>query len=179
MECLNCGKKCAFSFCAKCGADFPRDFSRDRPPAELITEYRRNTRLKNVFSCDKKLGTLELDVLNGIFHIGNIYHSITEIDKYSFHTSTPKFSGIIWRRDVEEEIYFTYRLRNGVKNMVKIDTAVCAYRNDGRYVKVEPPLKLFGYQQQFSEVVDAVASRIRQTVRQTEELIDYEGDTES
>lgn len=172
MKCLNCGKKSVSDFCTKCNADFPNDFSKDRPITELMTEFHRNRRLKEQFSCDKELGLLKLDMLNGIFHIGNIYHNITELKKYSFHTSTPKFVGILWRRDVEEEIYFTYRLQNGVKNTVRIDTAICSYRNDGNLVNVEPPLKLFGYQQQFSQFVDSAVNRIIKNINHTDKLTD-------
>ncbi len=154
-------------------ADFPNDFSRDRPPAELMTEFVRNTRLKELFSCDKKLGSLEIDVLNGIFHYGNIYHSVTELKQYSIHTSTPKFNGAVWRRDVEVEIYFTYLLRNGIRHTIKIDKATSEYRNSGRYVRVEPPLKLFGYRQQFSEIIEDAAGRIKLTVKPVEEMINF------
>ncbi len=172
MKCLACGKKSVFYFCPKCNADFPSDFSKSRPVEELLTEYKRNTRLKAKFHADKKLGSMELDVLNGIFHIGNIYRSVTELADYSFNTTTPKFEGVIWRRDVTEDICFTYKLHNGVRNAVKIETVVCPYRNDGRYVTVEPPLKLFGYRQQFSEVVHNASDKLASVADELDKLLD-------
>lgn len=139
-----------------------------------MTEYRRNTRLKEKFSPDKKLGSMELDMLNGIFHYGNIYRSVTELKEHAFHSSTPKFEGLIWRRDIVEDIYFTYRLRNGVKNQIKIDTAVCPYRNDGRYVTVEPPLKLFGYKQQFAECMQSAKDNLLTSFAESDMLSDEE-----
>ncbi len=164
MKCLVCGKGSVSHFCVKCLTNFPTDFSKSRPAEELLTEYHRNKRLKDKFSADKKLGRMELDVLNGIFHIGNCYHSITELKEYSFNSTTPKFEGVVWRRDVTEDIIFTYRLHNGVKNSVKLATVRCPYRNDGKYVTVEPPLKLFGYKQQFAEVVHDISERLANNI---------------
>lgn len=174
MKCLVCGKKSINRLCSKCKAEFPADFSIDRPAAEVVTEYKRNARLKKNFSPDKKLGILEIDMLDGMFHIGNIYRSVTELKEYTFHTTTPHFDGVIWRRDVSVDIFFTYRLRNGIKNTVRIDTAICPYRNDGRYVTVEPPLKLFGYKQQFAELMQTTGERLRKAIAESDKLLDDE-----
>lgn len=165
--CLICGKESRSRFCMKCRANIPTDFSRKRPVEEVLTEYKRNERLKKQFSLDRKLGRLELDFLNGIFHFGNIYRSVTELEDYSFFTDTPKFEVMLWRRNVTESIFFVYRLRNGIKNTVKIDNVICAYRDNGKYAAVEPPLKLFGYKQQFAELVQFTKEKL------TAKLKDY------
>lgn len=165
MRCVHCGKRHLFGhFCIKCRANIPTDFPKSRLPTEKLTDLKRNQRLKQQFQSDMKMGRLDIDTLAGIFRIGNNYHRLTELADYSFHASAPFFKSMIWRREVYENIFFTYQLRNGIRITERIDTAICSYENTGTVTSVAPPLALHGYKQSFRRLITDYREKLRSDI---------------
>lgn len=177
MECLICGKESSKSICHKCKARLPFDYPKYlcNTPISLLTEYKRNERLKNKFRCDTKLGKVECDMLNGIIKIKNAYHSIKEFKTCTFFVGEPRFSGF-WRREIYENVYFVYQLRNGIRQSIKVQTAICHYRTDGRYVHIEPPLCVSTYKQVLSGMIDDMQRKLA-AFGVTEEILSEDDNT--
>lgn len=178
MECLICGKESNKNICHKCRSRLPFDYPKYllNSPMDMMTEYKRNERLKSKFHRDTRLGKVECDILNGIIKIKDAYHSIREFKSCTFYVGEPRFSGF-WRREIYENIYFVYLLRNGVRQSVKVQTAICNYRTDGRYIHIEPPLCVSTYKQVLGGMVEDMQRKLAR-FGVTEEILaegDYNG----
>ena len=137
-------------------------------------QFKRNERLKSKFQCSTKLGTIECDMLNGIIKIKNAYHSIREIKSCTFYAGEPRFSGL-WRRDIYENVWFTYQLRNGIRpKEQKIQTAICHFRTDSQNYYIEPPVCVTVYKQIINGMVEDMQRKLRLlgAATITEEILD-------
>ncbi len=164
--CINCGKSSIVVLCRKCRKKIPSGFSRHVAPDDLLSEIKRNEKLKNIFQSDITFGKLQVDTINKLFHIDNGYYRIADLSKYSFYSSEPRFSYGFYRRNVWEDIYFAFTLRDGAglnqeRRVRRIKTVSCAYTNTGNYISVEPSVAMLNMKQLFTQMIEDERNRLK------------------
>ena len=169
-NCINCGRSSFGLLCFRCRRKVPSDFNKRAAPDELLSEIKKYEHLKELFKADRTLGNLSVDTVNKIFHIGKDYYRFSDLRKYSFFVSEPRFPYGLNRNNVYEDIYFAYTLRGSYeghgRRTRKLQTVSCQYTNTGRYVSVEPPVAMIGMKQLFAQMVEDERNDLRSALSQ-------------
>lgn len=170
-SCINCGKSTFGLLCFRCKSKIPSHFSKKAAPDELLSEIKKQENLRELFKADRTLGILSVDTVNKIFHIGKDYYHFSDLYKYSFYASEPRFPYGLDRNKVYEDIYFAYSIRgndntHSGRRVKKIHTVPCQYTNTGRYVSVEPPVAMIGMKQLFAQMIEDERKDLRSALSQ-------------
>ena len=150
--CKVCGKKTIFKhFCIKCKSMIPSGYNRHQDPEIVAEEIKRNLKAKEIFKSSKRVGSLYLDTEKNMFHIGNAYYNVNELEGYSFYSGEPRAKNSY---TYVADVYFTYTpIGENRRVRMIMSAAHCKYECTGAKVYIEPPACMILAREQFNDMV--------------------------